>query len=74
MEKLYYAKDINDANNANGNLFAVADNTNVFTVNYGLGTDSVLWLPSVNELTQKWNVHENVLQWTETTNNGGFAW
>ena len=74
MEKLYYAKDINDANNANGNLFAVADNTNVFTANYGLGTDSVLWLPSVNELTQKWNVHENVLQWTETTNNGGFAW
>ena len=48
--------------------------TNQFTAQYGLGTDAVLWLPSLEELVSKWDVHENILQWNNTTNNNGYAW
>lgn len=44
------------------------------TAEYGLGTDSVLWLPSEAELKEIWEVPSEVLSWLDTTNNGGCAW
>lgn len=46
--------------------------TNELIAKYGLDNDR-LWLPSLNELTKIWNVQENILQWTKTTN-GHRAW
>ena len=48
--------------------------TNELTAKYGLGTDSVLWLPSIAELVSNWALHEDILQWIDTTNNNGYAW
>jgi len=50
------------------------EETNKLTAQYGLNTDDRLWLPSINELKTKWNLHENIIRWTETSNNSGFAW
>ena len=41
---------------------------------YGLSDVDRLWLPTYNELTKLWKVDEGILQWKDTTNNGGYAW
>lgn len=50
------------------------DKTNQLIAQYGLGEADRLWLPSVNELVKKWDVHKNLLNWYYTTNNSGRAW
>ncbi len=68
VEKLSYSVDnINDVTQKN-------EVTNELVAEYGLGTDAILWLPSADELVNKWKLHENVLQWTDNTNNNGRAW
>ena len=64
--KLAFSKD--NINNV------TSDGTNELVSQYGLSDVDRLWLPSVNELVKLWKVSENILQWTNTTNNNGRAW
>lgn len=48
--------------------------TSNLVAKYGLDQNDRLWLPSVNELTAKWNVSREVIKWINTTNNQGRAW
>lgn len=65
--KLSYAKDSLEN--------VTTDITNELIAQYGLDEEvDRLWLPSVKELVEIWNVHENILRWNNTTNNNGRAW
>ncbi len=68
VEKFTYAKNDLD------NVVEYQPKSNEITAEYGLGTDSVLWLPSEAELKEIWQVPAEVLDWTDTSNNGGRAW
>ncbi len=67
VAQLAYSKS--DINNV-----TVESATSKLTAKYGLGTDAVLWLPSIVELISTWKVKENFLKWTDNTNNAGRAW
>lgn len=57
----------------NGGVIIEPEEENTLTAYYGLG-DAALWLPSKEEIKNIWQVHENVIRWTDNTNNGGYAW
>jgi len=67
VERLAYSNT--DINNV-----TIQPATSELTAKYGLGTESILWLPSVVELVQNWQVKEEFLKWTDNTNNAGRAW
>lgn len=48
--------------------------TNELVAKYDINDVDRLWLPSYNEIKRIWNVHKNILQWPDTTNNSGYAW